>query len=88
MAEKLPACQLGAKEKQSWYCRFCDQIETNVVKYAKHLQKHYQKMIENLYTCYICNEGFSTQNVSNKNCAEITKWLNVKCLLNSCGERP
>lgn len=41
----------------------CNAIESNVVTFAKHLQRHYIKMLNNSFICDICNEGFATEKV-------------------------
>lgn len=60
----MPAQKLGAEQKHNWVCKMCGFIEHNVVLYAKHLQEHYIKILNNSFICDICNDGFASEKVS------------------------
>lgn len=46
-------------QRDSWSCKFCGNIESNVVNFSSHILEHYILQLRKV--CEICREGFSTR---------------------------
>lgn len=49
-------------ERDTWTCKFCGKLETNITEFAKHLLVHYKMKLKK--ECEICKSSFGSLGVS------------------------